>query len=64
MKSPKQGLMLLAMMMGAAGFFAITTDKVPPMSQVTSVSQLSDVQPTDWAYQALQQQTCRHNLLR
>ncbi|WP_407893345.1 iron uptake porin [Scytonema sp. NUACC26] len=25
-----------------------------PMSQVTSVSQLSDVQPTDWAYQALQ----------
>jgi hypothetical protein len=25
-----------------------------PMSQVTSVSQLSDVQPTDWAYQSLQ----------
>jgi len=25
-----------------------------PMSQVTSVSQLSDVQPTDWAFQALQ----------
>ena len=24
------------------------------MSQVTSVSQLSDVQPTDWAFQALQ----------
>ena len=24
------------------------------MSQITSVSQLSDVQPTDWAYQALQ----------
>ncbi|WP_339376257.1 iron uptake porin [Calothrix sp. NIES-2098] len=25
-----------------------------PMSQVTSVSQLKDVQPTDWAFQALQ----------
>jgi hypothetical protein len=25
-----------------------------PMGQVTSVSQLSDVKPTDWAYQALQ----------
>jgi hypothetical protein len=25
-----------------------------PMSQVTSVSQLSDVKPTDWAFQALQ----------
>ncbi|MCS6814515.1 MAG: iron uptake porin [Cyanobacteria bacterium] len=25
-----------------------------PMAQVTSVSQLSDVQPTDWAYQSLQ----------
>ena len=24
------------------------------MEQVTSVSQLSDVQPTDWAFQALQ----------
>jgi hypothetical protein len=26
----------------------------PSMSQVTSITQLSDVQPTDWAYQALQ----------
>jgi Carbohydrate-selective porin, OprB family/S-layer homology domain len=26
----------------------------PSLSQVTSVSQLSDVQPTDWAFQALQ----------
>lgn len=25
-----------------------------PMAQVTSVSQLSDIQPTDWAFQALQ----------
>jgi hypothetical protein len=28
--------------------------ELPPMSQVTSVNQLSDVQPTDWAFQALQ----------
>ncbi len=27
---------------------------VNPMAQVTSVSQLSDVKPTDWAFQALQ----------
>lgn len=33
---------------------AITTENINPMSQVTSVSQLSDVQPTDWAFQALQ----------
>jgi S-layer homology domain len=26
----------------------------PPMAQVTSVSQLTDIQPTDWAFQALQ----------
>jgi hypothetical protein len=30
------------------------TDKKPVISQVTSVSQLSDVQPTDWAFAALQ----------
>ncbi len=29
-------------------------DRPLPMAQVTSVSQLSDVQPTDWAFQALQ----------
>ncbi len=29
-------------------------DSDRPMAQVTSVSQLSDVQPTDWAFQALQ----------
>lgn len=29
-------------------------DDSEPMAQVTSVSQLSDVQPTDWAFQALQ----------
>ncbi|MEL6223850.1 MAG: iron uptake porin [Cyanobacteria bacterium J06627_8] len=29
-------------------------DASEPMAQVTSVSQLSDVQPTDWAFQALQ----------
>ncbi|MDY7024172.1 MAG: iron uptake porin, partial [Cyanobacteriota bacterium] len=30
------------------------SDDVDVMDQVTSVSQLSDVQPTDWAFQALQ----------
>lgn len=29
-------------------------EEADPMGQVTSVSQLSDVQPTDWAFQALQ----------
>lgn len=29
-------------------------DPEDPMSQVTSVSQFKDVQPTDWAFQALQ----------
>ncbi|MGK7920184.1 MAG: iron uptake porin [Trichodesmium sp.] len=29
-------------------------EQADPMGQVTSVSQLSDVQPTDWAFQALQ----------
>jgi chaperonin cofactor prefoldin len=32
----------------------ITQQKQEDLGQVTSVSQLSDVQPTDWAYQALQ----------
>ncbi|MBW4492261.1 MAG: iron uptake porin [Oscillatoria princeps RMCB-10] len=31
-----------------------SADPADPMGQVTSVSQLSDVQPTDWAFQALQ----------
>lgn len=31
-----------------------STEPDLPMSQVTSVSQLGDVQPTDWAFQALQ----------
>ncbi len=33
---------------------AISTEQSGTMSQVTSVSQLSDVRPTDWAFQALQ----------
>ncbi|OWY66980.1 hypothetical protein B7486_33615 [cyanobacterium TDX16] len=31
-----------------------TKERSPQLAQVTSVSQLSDVQPTDWAFQALQ----------
>jgi BMFP domain-containing protein YqiC len=27
---------------------------IPPIAQITAVSQLADVQPTDWAFQALQ----------
>jgi Carbohydrate-selective porin, OprB family/S-layer homology domain len=39
----------------AASINASTIDNgAAPMAQVTSVSQLSDVQPTDWAFQALQ----------
>ena len=34
------------------------------MAQVTSVSQLSDVQPTDWAYQALQSLTERYGAIQ
>ncbi|MGF1674123.1 MAG: iron uptake porin, partial [Rivularia sp. (in: cyanobacteria)] len=30
------------------------SEETSPMGQVTSVSQFSDVQPTDWAFQALQ----------
>ncbi|MEM9217526.1 MAG: iron uptake porin [Cyanobacteria bacterium P01_F01_bin.150] len=33
---------------------AATEGPNPPMAQVTSVSQLADVQPTDWAFQSLQ----------
>ncbi|MBV6626606.1 MAG: iron uptake porin [Rivularia sp. (in: Bacteria)] len=32
-----------------------------PMSQVTSVSELDDVSPTDWAFEALQSLASRHN---
>jgi hypothetical protein len=32
----------------------LAVSEVEPMAQVNSVSQLSDVQPTDWAFQALQ----------
>lgn len=31
-----------------------SSEENDPLSQVTSVSQLSDVQPTDWAFRALQ----------
>ncbi len=38
----------------AADLLADTSETPSEMSQVTSVSQLSDVKPTDWAFQALQ----------
>lgn len=37
--------------------------KTNPMGQVTSVSELSDVQPTDWAFQALQSLVERYGCL-
>ena len=39
---------------GAAIAADLETDDIARLDQVTSVSQLSDVQPTDWAFQALQ----------
>ena len=38
-----------------------STESENPMSQVTSVSELDDVSPTDWAYDALQSLASRHN---
>ncbi len=35
-------------------YYMAPVDPNPAMLQVTSVTQLSDVQPTDWAYQSLQ----------
>ncbi|MGJ3245398.1 MAG: iron uptake porin [Elainellaceae cyanobacterium] len=35
----------------------------PAMAQITSVSQLSDVQPTDWAYQALRSLVERYGVI-
>jgi hypothetical protein len=39
---------------------AATTMAAPAMAQVTSVSQLSDVQPTNWAYQAISDLVSRY----
>jgi hypothetical protein len=38
----------------AAQLSGLQSREVGPMGQVTSVSQLTDVKPTDWAFQALQ----------
>jgi len=52
------GLVLSLMIVGIAGIPIIAIASEEPanlaMQQITSVSQLSDVQPTDWAYGALQ----------
>ncbi|MBC7825576.1 MAG: S-layer homology domain-containing protein, partial [Candidatus Parcubacteria bacterium] len=34
-----------------------------PMAQVTSVSQLSDIKPSDWAFQALQALVERYGVI-
>jgi hypothetical protein len=38
-------------------------ESLPAMAQITSVSQLSDVQPTDWAFQALQSLVERYGVI-
>lgn len=50
-------LLLLAMLAPKASAQALPPlagEENAPFEQVTSVSQLSDVKPTDWAFQALQ----------
>ena len=37
----------------AATVLSVTTAVTPAMAQVTSVSQLRDVPPTEWSYQAI-----------
>ncbi|MBE9007203.1 iron uptake porin [Fortiea sp. LEGE XX443] len=39
------------------------TEHTEPMAQVTSVSQLNDVQPRDWAFEALQSLVERYNCI-
>ncbi|MBE9205713.1 carbohydrate porin [Nostoc sp. LEGE 06077] len=39
------------------------TENTEPMAQVTSVSQLNDVQPSDWAFTALQSLVERYNCI-
>ena len=48
------GLILPTLIPAIAAAEAFEAEQFESMSQVTSVSQLSDVKPTDWAFQALQ----------
>lgn len=50
------GVSLLSLLLGTHSAFADVpqVEDSTSMSQVTNVNQLSDVQPTDWAFQALQ----------
>ena len=41
----------------------VSESRISAMDQVTSVTQLSDVQPTDWAFQALQSLVERHGVI-
>lgn len=41
----------------------LAASEAEPLAQVTSVSQLSDVQPTDWAFQALQSLVERYGVI-
>ncbi len=44
----------------AAGVVAATSIAAPAMAQVTSVTQLRDVQPTEWSYQAISNLVSRY----
>ncbi len=44
----------------AAGVIAATSIAAPAMAQVTSASQLRDVQPTEWSYQAISNLVSRY----
>jgi len=48
------GLILPTLIPEIAAAEAFEAEQFESMSQVTSVSQLSEVKPTDWAFQALQ----------
>jgi Carbohydrate-selective porin, OprB family/S-layer homology domain len=51
----KRSVVLLAASLSVVGFVVpVQSQDVTSIDQVTSVSQLTDVKPTDWAFQALQ----------
>ena len=55
--STQTKLMITRSIIAAA---AVVSTSVPAMAQVTSVSQLKDVQPTEWSYQAISNLVSRY----
>lgn len=54
---------LISLSAGAVVAMPVWAQAVEPMDQVTSVSELSDVRPTDWAFQAVQSLVERYGVL-